>query len=290
MLEIIESDYSDQEDKQLIEEALGGSKTALEHLLKRHYNFIYNVALRYVLSPDDAQDLTHEVVIKVITKLSQFNQKAEFRTWLYRIVFNYFINSKRRKMEYAVESFNEYGKALDSISTIDVTASEEEAFQEKIEDAKIGCMTGMLLCLSREQRLVYVLGEIFEIDSKTGAEWLEISADNFRQVLSRGRKDLYHFMNNKCGLINKDNPCRCPKKTKGFIEAGWVNEGNLQFNNYFTKRIAEVSVEKSNQCDTLLEEKYGALFKEHPYYDKDKSTELLSGLINDEAMRSIFDV
>jgi hypothetical protein len=38
-------------DKELINDALGGSKTALEHLLKRHYNFIYNVALRFVRNP-----------------------------------------------------------------------------------------------------------------------------------------------------------------------------------------------------------------------------------------------
>ncbi len=288
MINIFGNSYSEKEDKQLIKDALGGSKTALEHLLKRHYNFIYNVALRFVLSPDDAQDLTQEVIIKVITKLSQFNQQSGFRTWLYRIIFNHFINSKRRKMEYAVVSFDEYGKALDNIPDIALTTSEEQAFQEKVEDAKIGCMTGMLLCLSREQRLVYVLGEIFEVDSKTGSEWLEISTDNYRQLLSRARKDLYHFMNNKCGLINIDNPCRCHKKTKGFIEAGWVNERNLQFNSHFIKRIAEISVEKSNQCDNLLEEKYGALFKDHPYYDKDKSTELLYNLINDGEMKSIF--
>jgi RNA polymerase sigma factor (sigma-70 family) len=281
---------SDKDDKKLINEALGGSKTALEHLLKRHYNFIYNVALRYVLSPDDAQDLTQEVIIKVITKLSQFNQQSEFRTWLYRIVFNHFLNSKRRNMEYAVVSFDEYGKALDNIPNIELSNSEEQELKEKVEDAKIGCMTGMLLCLSREQRLVYVLGEIFEIDSKTGSELLEISTDNYRQVLSRARKDLYHFMNNKCGLINIENPCRCPKKTKGFIQAGWVNESNLQFNNHFLKRIAEIAVEKSNQCDNLLEEKYGALFKEHPYYDRDKSAELLYSLTDDSELKSIFNL
>jgi RNA polymerase sigma factor (sigma-70 family) len=281
---------SDKDDKKLIMEALGGSKTALEHLLNRHYNFIYNLALRYVLSPDDAQDLTQEVIIKVITKLSQFNQQSEFRTWLYRIVFNHFLNSKKRKMEYAVVSFDEYEKALDNIPNISLSISEEEELKEKVEDAKIGCMTGMLLCLNREQRLVYVLGEVFEIDSKTGSVLLEISTDNYRQILSRARKDLYHFMNNKCGLINTENPCRCPKKTKGFIKAGWVNESNLQFNNHFLKRISEIAVKKSNQCDNILEEKYGALFKEHPYYDRDKSTELLYSLIDDNELKSIFNL
>jgi len=282
--------HSDVDDKKLIVEALGGSKTALEQLISQHYNFTYNVALRFVLSPDDAEDLTQEVMIKVITKLAQFNHQSSFRTWLYRIVFNHFLSAKKRKMEHAVVSFDEYGQALDRIQYTELSSFEEGQWKEKIEDAKIGCMTGMLLCLSREQRLVYVLGEIFEIDSKTGSDLLDISADNYRQILSRARKDLYSFMNDKCGLINTTNPCRCPKKTKGFIQAGWVNETNLQFNNHFIHRISALATEKSVQCDRIMEEKYGALFKEHPYYDKDKSTDLLYKLNGDPEIKNIFDL
>jgi RNA polymerase sigma factor (sigma-70 family) len=278
------------DDKQLINDALGGSKTAIEHLLKQHYNFIYNVALRFVLNPEDAQDLTQEAVIKVITKLSQFNQQSAFRTWLYRIVFNHFLNSKRHKLETAVYDFKDYGNSLDNIPFIELTDQEQEDFQDKIEDAKIGCMTGMLLCLNREQRLVYILGEIFEVDSKKGAELLNISSDNFRQQLTRARKDLYNFMNNKCGLVNLDNPCRCPKKTKGFIKAGWVNEQDLQFNNHFTKRISDLAITKANQCDNIMEEKYAALFKDHPYYDKEKATELINALMTDPQLKNIFDL
>lgn len=277
-------------DKELINDALGGSKNALEYLLKRHYNFIYNVALRFVLNPDDAQDLTQEAVVKVITKLSQFNQTSEFRTWLYRIVFNHFLNSKRHKLETVIYDFGDYGNSLDNIAFEEITNQEQEEFKDKIEDAKIGCMTGMLLCLNREQRLVYILGEIFEVDSKTGANLLEISAENFRQQLNRARKDLYNFMNSKCGLLNSSNPCRCPKKTKGFIKAGWVNEQDLQFNNNFIKRISEIAITKANQCDNVMEEKYASLFKDHPYYDKDKSSELIRNLTTDPEIKSIFDL
>lgn len=277
-------------DKELINDALGGSKNALEYLLKRHYNFIYNVALRFVLNPDDAQDLTQEAVVKVITKLSQFNQTSEFRTWLYRIVFNHFLNSKRHKLETVIYDFGDYGDSLDNIAFEEITNQEQEEFKDKIEDAKIGCMTGMLLCLNREQRLVYILGEIFEVDSKTGANLIEISAENFRQQLNRARKDLYNFMNSKCGLLNSSNPCRCPKKTKGFIKAGWVNEQDLQFNNNFIKRISEIAITKANQCDNVMEEKYASLFKDHPYYDKDKSSELIRNLTTDPEIKSIFDL
>jgi len=279
-----------KDDKQLIDEALGGSKTALELLLKRHYSFIYNVALRFLLSPQDAEDLTQEVVIKVITKLSTFNQGANFQTWLYRIVFNHFLNTKRNDMENVISSFEAYGNQLDNIPFQELTKEEEISYHEMIEDAKLGCMTGMLICLGRKQRLVFILGEIFEIDSQIGSKLLEISAANFRKILSRARKDLYGFMNNKCGLINKNNPCRCPKKTKGFIAEGWVNKEDLQFNNHFLKRIEEIAKHKVNECDSLIDEQYAALFKSHPYYDKNKAEDLVNNLTSDKNLKRIFDL
>lgn len=54
-----------------------------------------------------------------------------------------------------------------------------------------------------------------------------------------------------------------PQKTRGFIQAGWVNEADLQFNSNFIDHIFELVQEKSNRCNNLLEEKYGALFKDH---------------------------
>lgn len=278
------------EDTQLIDAALQGSKTALEQLLKRHYGFIYNVALRFVLSPQDAEDLTQEVLIKVITKLATFKQTAQFRTWLYQIVFRHFLSGKKRPMEQAIVSFGQYGESLDDIPLESMSPEEELAQAESIQDAKIGCMTGMLICLDRQQRLVYILGEIFELDSKAAAELLDIRADNFRKQLSRARKDLYHFMQSKCGLINKDNPCRCPKKTKGFIAAGWVQPEQLQFYQGFRQSIAALVPEKVTACDTLLEEKYGMLFKEHPYYDKNQAAELVQSLSSDIQLKQLFNL
>jgi hypothetical protein len=63
-------------------------------------------------------------------------------------------------------------------------------------------------------------------------------------------------MNNKCGLINKSNPCRCDKKTKAFIQAGWVDKENLKFNTSYLKRISEVAPDKSNDLNDLTEIKY----------------------------------
>lgn len=290
MKNVFDNTYSSADDTILIEQALKGSASAMENLLKRHYPFIYNVALRFVLSPADAQDITQEVALKVITKLSQFNFQSEFRTWLYKIVFNHFLNTKKRTMENYVSGFEEYGHGLDNIPFSELTAEEEITLKEEIEDAKISCMTGMLLCLNREQRLVFILGELFEVESSLAGEVLEMSPENFRQNLSRARRDLYNFMNNKCGLVNKSNPCRCPKKTRGFIDAGYVNRTNLQFNNNFVKKMHEVAVSRVNLCDAVLEEKYALLFKDHPFYNKDASEEIVRRLAGDSLMREIFNI
>ncbi|MCG9876194.1 MAG: RNA polymerase sigma factor [Leptospiraceae bacterium] len=290
MNQIFDPNYSDSEDKTLISEALGGSRSALDFLVRRHFDFIYNVALRYVLNPDDAEDLTQDVLVKVITKLSQFRHDSDFRTWLYRIVFNHFLTMKKTKMENVVSNFDEYGAGLDSIPNQDLTVEEAFSLKEEVVDAKLSCMTGMLMCLSREQRLVYILGEFFDMDSSLGSEIFSISPENYRKQLSRARKDLYQFMNQKCGLINLDNPCRCPKKTKGFIEAGWVNQENLQFNKHFKQRIHELVLSKSNLCDSLLEEKYGSLFKDHPYYNKSNSKIKILEFTQDLEAKKIFDL
>src|SRR5436309_9426443 len=89
-----------------------------------------------------------------------------------------------------------------------------------VDEARLSCMSGMLLCLDREQRLVYILGAIFNVTDKVGSEMTGLSRDNFRQKLSRARKQIYNFMNDKCGLIDKKNPCRCERKTKALVDSG----------------------------------------------------------------------
>jgi RNA polymerase sigma factor (sigma-70 family) len=222
--------YKDKDDNELIVQAREGSKLALETLVKKHQHYIYNVALKMTLSPFDAEDVTQEVLIKVITNLSQFKGESNFRTWLYRITFNHFLKMKKVWLEDYITSFDQYSSELAQMEDIDLSELEKTEKKELITEANISCMSGMLLCLDREQRLVYILGEIFGIDHTLGSQMLDISKDNFRQRLSRARKDLYNFMNDKCGLINTSNPCRCDRKTKSFIKAGWVDKDKMKYN------------------------------------------------------------
>src|SRR6266542_2448472 len=184
-----------------------------------------------VYLPQDAEDAPQQILVKLITKLSTFGGKSSFRTWLYRIVVNHVLNMKRGRADAAGWTFTRYGDSLDATPDMDLPdpRSVPADVQLLVDEARIGCTSGMLLCLDREQRLIYVLGEIFGVTDVVGGEILDISRENFRQKLSRARRDLHSFMQNQCGLINTSNPCRCARKTKGFAEAGYLDPHHLVF-------------------------------------------------------------
>ena len=149
-------------DAILIEHSLNGNKQALENLIKKHQDWIYNIALTFVGNKNEAGDLTQEVLIKIVVKLDSFKQKSSFRTWIYRIVKNHFLNMKRGKYEANSITFEEFGQGLDQLPNESLFNYSYEAENKLlVKEAKISCMKGMLLCLDREQRMIYNIGELF---------------------------------------------------------------------------------------------------------------------------------
>ena len=281
--------YSDFEDIKLVRLGIKGDKNALQNLIVRHQLFVYNLALKMTNSTQDAEDLTQEAFIKAITGLSKFQGKSNFRTWLYRITVNHFLNTKKQKSDYSVVSFESYFNSIDSMPSSELNEQEQSELKETIEELRISCTTGMLMCLSKEQRMVYVLGELFDIDHNMGSEILEISPGNFRVKLMRARKDIYQWMNNKCGLVNKDNPCRCSKKTKGYVKAGKVDPNNLQFNTRYQSKIKDLSRNNAVEITDTVEELNRNVFKDHPMQDPIKAPKIINEIFNNELIKWLLD-
>jgi Sigma-70 region 2 len=73
-----ESDEGDRMDAELVEQAKNGDRGALERLVLRHKAWIYNIAVRVVFRPHDAEEVTQEVLVNIITKLSTFQGESKF--------------------------------------------------------------------------------------------------------------------------------------------------------------------------------------------------------------------
>ena len=174
---------TDHEDQALVMRTRSGDRAALEHLVERHQGWIYNIALRMLFHPQDAEDATQEILVKVLTRLSSFEGRSSFRTWLYRVVFNHLLNVKRGREELKVTTFSAYGDALDNTPDIELELPDPKAASPDtnllVTEVMLACTSGMLLCLDREQRLMYILGAIFGVSDAVGADLLEITAENF---------------------------------------------------------------------------------------------------------------
>ena len=256
-------------DERLVELALAGDAASLDALLRRHQAWLYNVALRMLQQPQDAEEATQESLLKIVTHLSSFRGDSAFSTWAYRIAFNLMLDRKRSRPEFAVQGFDCYADYLARATDEDLGAEHGSA-QERhllVEEAKLSCMMGMLLCLDRQQRLVFVLGEMFEVSDIIGSQVLAISKDNFRQRLARARQELSAFMQDRCGLVNPRNPCRCARKTQAFVRDGVVDPAQRVFAKSHVIRIKDISNQGRKTLEHLVTDANTALYRDHPFVD-----------------------
>lgn len=259
-------DLNSETDTNLVTKAHGGDMDALDALVRRHQSWVFNLALRMVWRREVAEDATQEILIKAVTKLSTFAGLSSFRTWIYRIAVNHLLNVRKSEMEEMAMTFTDMGVSLDRVPDEDLPDQHSLPVETAVlvEEAKLGCITAMLMCLDRRQRLAFILGEVFGEKSEIGAEAMGESAANFRQLLSRARHDLYQFMNDRCGLVNTTNPCRCARKAIGFMRNGWLDANHLQFSK---DRIAQVKDVAPDRLDELqsLDRRHAELYRMQPF-------------------------
>ncbi len=255
-----------QTDIRLIENALNGSKENMESLILRHQNWIYNITFRMVYDVDTAKDVTQEIIIKILTKLALFNSdKGSFRTWLYKIVFNHVINLKKSKYKHTFEFDESY---FTSIPDEDPVNSPEEHLL--IEELKIACFNGSLMCFNPRDRFVFTLGAILGVTDTIGSEVMGISKENFRKILSRSKKKLFDFMRGNCGLFDPNNTCHCSKKINGCKKMGFINPDNIIFYNEELKTIEEVCGTKMKTVKSYYKDKMDEFihhFRAQPFYE-----------------------
>ena len=197
---------------------------------------------------------------------------------------------KKQNAKLKVVSFESYFNSIDAIPSIELNDLEEKELKDTIEEIRINCTTGMLLCLSKEQRMVDILGEMFEIGHNLGGEILGITPGNFRVKLTRTRKELYNWMNKRCGLINTNNPCRCSKKTRGYINEGKVDPDNLVFNTRYKSKISELSKNKAIPFTNTVDELNKKVFQDHPAQTPIQAPKIVNEILNNDLIKSILDL
>lgn len=186
-----------QTDEKLIKEILKGNESAMEILVKRHYDLVHNYIYRTTNDYNISYDITQEVFIKMMKNIDKYNlESGKFKNWLLKIAVNttkdYFKSKtyKQRSENCDIENH----QIEDKSNVIDIISKKEEAV--KIKDA-----VENLPKLQREAILLKYYNDlkIKEISTITG--------DNENTIKSR----LYNGIKNLKKLLGGDI---CEEKSK----------------------------------------------------------------------------
>lgn len=241
-----------------------GDRKALESLVRVAQRDVHGLAMRFLWHPQDAEDATQEILIRIITGLSGFKGESSFRTWVYRVASNSLLTLSKKRMEQTALSFDEFSEALaDGLSEASFIDTNDIAGELLLEEVKIGCTHAMLMCIDRDHRLAYILGEVLDLDHREGADILAITPAAFRKRLSRANSRIVSFMTSYCGLVEPANSCRCRLRIGTAVEHGYVHPNALHFAHSIqqAKRFPEV-LQTIRQLDDTR--RVSALYHSHP--------------------------
>ena len=207
--------------------ATAGDKDALNELVTALQGDIYGLVLRMLMNREDAEDATQEILVRIVTRLAQFDYRSKVKTWSYRIAVNYILDVKKSAVERLRMSFEQLGD--DIKAGLALAAPPESEQSVLIEEVKIGCTFGMLQCLDRDHRLAYILGEIMELPGPEAAEILGLSSDLFRKRLQMARGAILSFTKSYCGLASDQAPCRCNRQVPAALRSGRISADACSF-------------------------------------------------------------
>jgi len=213
----------------LVDKATAGDREALEAVILNVQDLVFNLSLRMLGTFPDAEDAAQDILLKVITHLSSFSKESAFSTWVFRIAVNHLKNYQKHMFAKHPLSFEFYGEDIKNGNIHDVpdlTQNVEKALLE--EELKLSCTNVMLQCLDAESRCIFVLGTMFQTDSRIAGEILGISPEAYRQRLSRVRKKMADFLSEYCGEYG-NGTCRCADRINYAIQNHRIHQAHQDF-------------------------------------------------------------
>lgn len=160
---------------------------AYEELMRRYQRTLYSVCARYLGNERDADDVSQEIMLKVLYGLKKFEGKSKFKTWLYSITYNecttqYRKDRRKRRLFDAL-----------SLNPLD----EEEAAPEPI-DAKSNDLDRWLVGVNPIDREIIILRFVAELEFQDIASIMHLGLSatkmRYKRAIDRLRENFSPIM------------------------------------------------------------------------------------------------
>src|ERR671935_648391 len=109
-----------------------GDSEAFRELVERHSRSVFRLAFRMTGNEQDAEDVVQEAFLRAYKQLGRFESRANFGTWLYRIVANCSVDLMRAKQARHDQARGESLDALVDTPAVDAPGPERMVLSAEI--------------------------------------------------------------------------------------------------------------------------------------------------------------
>ena len=166
---------------------------------------ISSLAYQFFGNHEDARDASQEAWLEVLSSLHEFQGKSKLSTWIHRVAWRRILRLKKTEKLHSLQQL----QADYRVDELPAPAVEGPELRFWVEDTCRRCMTGVLFCLSSQQRLAFLFRYTADLTYQEIAAILDTSVQNARQLYSRSRTLIGNFMNNNCAYAKPHATCRC---------------------------------------------------------------------------------
>lgn len=175
------------DDVLLVQKAIGGDTAAFDTLVSRHSRIVLRISRRLTGSIEDAEDVAQEAFLKAFTRLSTFQFKSSFRTWLVTIAVNQarMLNRRvRRSHEVPTISADSDGGVPTHFDLPDARPNPEAQF---CDHERAQCLIAEINRLAPATRAAICFQDLEEMSATDTALLLGVTVSALKSRKSRGR-------------------------------------------------------------------------------------------------------
>lgn len=175
--------FQSKSDEEIIEIILKSGETdAFGILYDRYVNKIYNKCLSMVDLREKAEDITHDIFLKVFLKLSTFKSKSQFSTWLFSISYFHIIDYLRKNQYKIVQTYENMEEFESSEKEVD----DSELF--KIEPSEL---REILNKVNPEDKLILLMKYQNDLSIKEIQEYFGVKESAAKMRILRAKEKVY---------------------------------------------------------------------------------------------------
>jgi len=183
------------EEQDLIRALKEGDGAAFRRLVDDRQAMVYNTVLGMLQNPEDAEDATQEVFMKVFESIANFKGESALSTWLYRIAVTSsleFLRKKRRKKRFAFV-LSLFGDSNEPLA--DLPDFEHPGVRlDRRENARI--LFKAVAGLPENQRIAFTLHKMEGLSYQEVADVMDTSVSAVESLLHRARLNLRKTLEN----------------------------------------------------------------------------------------------